>query len=142
MYGISDNCSILFTSLSIPSFNMQLRLYKGFIRFILILISFQFFSLALSPDDGAALFSKETHLSAEHSQSFSLSVFFEENKTEKEGEDENEKDKFLHCFEIADLSFISQLLINKYSPHIAASPIEQQYDLQPPLFKLHHTFII
>jgi hypothetical protein len=121
---------------------MELRLSKGFIRFILILISFQFFSLAISPGYGAALLSNKTYLNAEHSQSFALSVFFEESKTEKEGEGENEKDRLLHCFEIADLSYISQLLVNKYSPLIAASPIEQQYDLKPPLFKLHHTFII
>ena len=120
---------------------MQLRTYKGLIRLILFLISLQFFFLAMPPGEGTRAFS-DKHFKAEHSKSFSLSVFFEENKTEKEGEGESAKDRLLHCVEIADLSFVSELLIKIHTPHIAFIPIEQQFDLKPPLFKLHGIFLI
>lgn len=120
---------------------MQLRTYKGLIRIILFLVSIQFFSLATPPGDGTTAFSNK-HFKAEHSKSFSLSVFFEENKTEKEGEWESAKDRLLHFVEIADLSFVSELLIKIHTPRIAFIPIEQQFDLKPPLFKLHGIYII
>jgi hypothetical protein len=120
---------------------MQPRMYKGLMRFILFLISFQFFSLALTPGDGGEISSGKHHsLKAEHSRSFSLSVFFEESKAEKEGEGEEEK--LLHCFEIADLSYISLILNRAHAFWVPKISIEQLYDLRPPLFKMHSIFII
>lgn len=118
---------------------MQPGMYKGLMRFILLLISVQFFSFALIPGNGSEVASKNQHsLKAQHSTSFSLSVFFEESKTEKESEDE----KFLHCVEIADLSYITLVLDKVHTYWTPDFSTTQLYDLRPPLFKLHHTFIV
>jgi hypothetical protein len=125
---------------------MLLRTHKGLIRILLLLISFQFFSLALTPGESSeVLTKKQFSLKAEHSKAFSLSVFFESTKTEREGEEgegEGEEERLLHCFEIADLSFVSFVLTQFHTPQIAKLPIEQQFDLKPPLFKLHQVYII
>jgi hypothetical protein len=121
------------------------RAHKGLIRILLFLISFQFFSLALTPGEVSEVLSKKLYsLKAEHSKSFSLSVFFESTKTEREGEGESdgEEERLLHCFEIADLSYVSFVLTQFHTPPVSVSPIEQQFDLKPPLFKLHHVYVI
>lgn len=116
-------------------------MYKGLMRFFLLLISIQFFSLALTPGDGGEISSKNQHsLKAEHSRSFTLSVFVEETKTEKGSE--NEDERLLHCVEIADLSNITLVLDKVHTHWTPDLSIAQLYDLHPPLFKLHHTFII
>jgi hypothetical protein len=121
------------------------RTHKGLIRILLFLISFQLFSLALTPEVSELLTKKQYSLKAEHSKCFSLSVFFESTKTEREGEEgesDGEEERLLHCFEIADLSYVSFVLTRVHTPPVSASPIEQQFDLKPPLFKLHHTYVI
>lgn len=124
-----------------PRLLMQPRMYKGLMRFIFLLISIQFFSLALTAGDRGEAASKNQHsLKAEHSRPFSLAVFLEESKAEKEGESENEK--LLHCVEIADLSYITLVLNKIHTDWTPDLSIAQLYDLRPPLFKLHHTFII
>jgi hypothetical protein len=116
------------------------------IRILLLLISFQLFSLGLTPGEVSEVLTKKQYsLKAEHSKAFSLSVFFESTKTEREreeGEGEGEEERLLHCFEIADLSFASFVLTQFHRPLVSAIPIEQQFDLKPPLFKLHHVYII
>lgn len=120
---------------------MQPRVYKGPMRFILLLISIQFLSLALIAGDGGEAASKNQHsLKAEHSRSLSLAVFLEETKTAKEGESEDEK--LLHCVEIADLSYITLVLNKVHTDWTPDLSMAQLYDLRPALFKLHHTFII
>jgi hypothetical protein len=119
---------------------MQLRTNKGLMRFILFLICFQFLSLALTPGDSAELLTRKTHtFNTVHSKALSLSIFLEENKSEKEGENDN---KLLHCAEIADFYYVSHLLTQIHTPVVSIVPIEQQFDLKPPLFTLHHIFII
>lgn len=125
---------------------MRLRTYENLMRIILLLISIQFFSLAISPGEGVAeLTKKHQNLKAEHSKSLSLSVFFEESKGEKEGEGENEDDraKLVHCVEIGDLSFLAEILSNVvHTPILQLADVGQQFDLKPPLFKLHSIYII
>lgn len=121
-------------------FVMLLRSYKTFVRILLFLMSLQFLLLGLTPCDASRLTKKECSIETEHSKSFLLSVFYESNKTERESEDEDER--LLHCVEIADLSSVSLGLIHCHTPVAVVSPIEQQYDLKPPLFKLHHIYLI
>jgi hypothetical protein len=122
------------------------RTHKGLIRILLFLISFQFFSLALTPGEVPEILTeKQYSLKAQHSKFFSLSVFFESTKTEREGEEgesDGEEERLLHCFEIADLSYVSFVLTQFHTPPVSVSPIEQQFDLKPPLFKLHHVYVI
>ena len=119
---------------------MQLRACKGLIRFVILLISFQFLSSSIIMDEGSTVSAHDQSFHAQYQKSISLSVFFEENKTERETE--GEEDPYLHCFEIADLSYISQILTEIHTHCVPVLPIEHLYDLKPPLFKLHRTYII
>jgi hypothetical protein len=120
---------------------MLQRTYKALMRMLLLLIAFQFFVLVLTPNEASELpVQKEYSITAEHAKSFLLSVFYESNKTERESEDEDER--LIHGFEIADLSFASFVPDRYYIHTTSVAPVEQQYDLKPPLFKLHHRYII
>jgi hypothetical protein len=107
------------------------------------LLSFQFLSPALTQAESKNYFATyQQIIQGLQNRSFSWDFLFEENKTEREGEDENEDERLLHCFEIADLSFVSNLLVKIHTPFASLIPIEQQYDLQPPLFKVHCIYLI
>ncbi len=127
---------------------MRLRtLYENSMRIILLLISVQFFSLAIHPgEEESSIASSKSHhnLKAEHNKALTLSVFLEE-RTEKEGENENEDDraKLVHCVELADLSSSVNALSHViHSSDNKLIQVGQRFDLQPPLFKLHRIFLI
>jgi hypothetical protein len=125
---------------------MRLRtLYGNLMRIILLLISIQFFSLAINPGESSVALSKNDQtLKAEHSRSLSLSVFFEE-KTEKEGENESEeeREKLVQSFHLADLSVFENVLAT-FIHSTANKPlgIGKLFSSHPPLFKLQHLYLI
>jgi hypothetical protein len=125
---------------------MRLRtLYGNLMRIILLLISIQFFSLAINPADSSIALSKnDPILRAEHTRSLSLSVFFEE-KTEKEGENESEeeRERSCHSFELASLSGFENVLAT-FVHAIANKPfvIGKLFRSHPLLFKLQHLYLI
>jgi hypothetical protein len=114
-------------------------------RIILLLISIQFFSLAINPGESSVASSKKNQtLKTEHSRSLSLSVFFEE-KSEKEGENESEggKEKFVRSFEQTDLSVFENVLATfVHSTSNKTLVIGKLFSSHPPLFKLHHLYLI
>lgn len=125
---------------------MRLRtLYGNLMRIILLLISIQFFSLAINPGESSVASSKKNQtLKTEHSRSLSLSVFFEE-KSEKEGENESEggKEKFVRSFEQTDLSVFENVLATfVHSTSNKTLVIGKLFSSHPPLFKLHHLYLI
>jgi hypothetical protein len=65
---------------------------------------------------------------------------FEENTTEREGEDESEKSS--HCSEIIDLSRVATLLTKVHTPDEIRFHNDERFDLKPPLFMLHKIFLI
>jgi hypothetical protein len=122
------------------------KLYGKFRRIILLLISVQFFSLAINPGESSVPLSKKLHtVKAEHSRALTLSVFFEE-KSEKEKESENEDDgreKMMGSFALMNLSggftvHASRVCLVTNKP----SSVGNLFSSHPLLFKLHHLYLI
>jgi hypothetical protein len=119
---------------------MQLRTCKNFIRFVLLLIVFQFLSSSIAPESGSepSIVHKTIHI--QFQKSLALSFFFEENKNERE--EGNEENRLSHSIELIDLSLIPQMLTRIHAEVTVPLPVENHYKLQPPLFKLYSVFII
>jgi hypothetical protein len=125
---------------------MRLRtLYENLMRIILLMISVQFFSLAINPGESSAASTKNDQtLKAEHSRSLSLSVFFEE-KSGKEGENKSEenREKIAHSVELTGLSVFENVLATfVHSTSNKTLAIGKLFSAHPPLFKLNHLYLI
>jgi hypothetical protein len=125
---------------------MRLRiLYRNLMRIILLLISIQFFSLAINPGESSVAVSKNNQtLKAEHSKPLSLSVFFEA-KSEKEGENKSEenRDKVAHSVGLTSLSTFENVLATfVHSTANKTLVIGKLFSSHPPLFELQHLYLI
>jgi len=112
---------------------MQFRTCKYFIRFVLLLIIFQFLSSSITQESGTDL---HKVINAQYQKSLLLSFFFEENKNERDDE------RLSHSVELFDLSLIPQALTRIHTEVSFPNVVEARYQVKPALFKLHRNFII
>jgi hypothetical protein len=110
------------------------------VRLILFLVTIQFLCPAAPAECGDFNTRHPQIIQTHHAKSFSLALLFEENTTERESEDEVEK--FSHCHEIIDFSFVETLLKKYHTPNHVIFINDERFTLKPALFKLHKIFLI
>jgi hypothetical protein len=116
---------------------MSLRILKGLIQLVIILITFECVTPLFSSQDG--------HRSADltlNSKKISTSLL---NTTafEKAEEERGEEERGKFCpMAIADFSRIATMLSVVHTPCTHLEVFEHVCESQPPLFKLHRVFLI